>query len=527
MVATGEKTNGGANRTIALAPMNSGSLSIYERMDPLSAVKLLGAAIAKSGMFGVNGEKQGEILALECLVRKMPPLMLKETYHVIHNNLSMRAEKMLSNFNEGGGKHKIISRDGELASIEMTLGNEKQTFSLSWEEAKQEPFVYNGKESVVVELLTGDEKKRKGLKVKDKYATPRARSQMMWARVVSDGVRAMMPSAICGCYTPEEIGDFNDGGAVVPAQPGTVAADFSQGEVVDGEFQVTETGSESDDSATSGDEPTLADSAEVVAEVPANPEFCTAAQSSQINDLFAALGMNADQIAAALKKRGANNNRSLKFEAAAELITTLEGVKAKKLARAAADAAAAAEQAAADEQATVDATVGESRKSEGTAFNLAGPATQEQVEEAKKSLKELNQVDKGMFNRWVAHMRAKGLQIADLSAEDCQIMIVALQKKTLDRFFELSLEKWVEKNGGNNTVADKPKTADGLEVSDETRQWQMRDLDDDELLRPLIDQHGHSAVWDACETVNGCPPTWQLSGIQKTRVAEFFSGNKV
>lgn len=449
MVASGEKTNGGANRTIALAPMNGSSLSIYERMDPLAAVKFLGAAIAKSGMFGVNGEKQGEILALECLVRKMPPLMLKETYHVIHGNLSMRAEKMLSNFNEGGGKHKIISRDGELASIEMTLNGEKQTFSLSWEEAKQEPFVYSGKESAVVEMLLGDEKKRKGLKVKDKYATPRARSQMMWARVVSDGVRAMMPSAICGCYTPEEIGDFTDGGSAVPVQAGTVAADFSQGEVVDGEFQVTGTESESDDSATSGDEPTLADSAEA-AEVPPVEEFCTAAQSQTINDLFADLGMKDEQIAAALKKRGANNNRSLKFEAAAELIATLEGAKAKKLAKAAADAAAAAEQAAAVEQEAVDGAVGESRQREGSAFNLAGPATKEQCDEAKKSLKELNQVDPGMFNRWLAHMKSKGMQIADLSAADCQELIVGVQKKTLDRFFELSLEKWAAKAEANS-----------------------------------------------------------------------------
>jgi hypothetical protein len=450
------------------------ALAVYQRIaNPVDGIREMGKMICGSGLFGTTNPRQGDIIAWECMTRGATPLELAESYHMIQGKLSMKADRMVAGFNQGGGKHRIICRTPDCASVEMTFDGNTQVFTLTWEECSKEPFVYRGKEKEVVPLLL-DPKKHSKLVLKDKYSTPRARMQMLWARVISDAVRAMMPNANYGKYTPEEISDQldeereNAKHATKVNGSGTVAgSDISQGEVIDGDFTVVdgdedaEATSEPADVATSVDEPTLAD--EPVAKVVKAEEFCTAAQSQQINDLFAAVGMKAEQIAAALKKRGANNNRSLKFEAAAELIATLEGAKAKKLAKAAADAAAeqaAAEQAAAVEQEAVDGAVGESRQREGSAFNLAGPATKEQCDEAKKSLKELNQVDPGMFNRWLAHMKSKGLQIADLSAADCQELIVGVQKKTLDRFFELSLEKWVAKSEANS---DAPFEADSTE----------------------------------------------------------------
>jgi len=433
---------------------NALSLTMYERIaDPMASAKVFGDAIAGSGMFGEVKPKQGIILALECMARRMPPLMLAETYHLIGNKLSMKSEKMLANFNEAGGRHRIIARSGDLVSIELTYEGQKNVFSLSWEEAKQEPFVYDEKEGTAAAILAGNDEKRKAaLKIKKKYATPRARMQMMWARVISDGVNAVMPSARQGCYTPEEVSDYLEGeGGVVNESSGTVAAEVSQGEVIDGEFTVTDdsTGTVTDNSATSGDEPTLADAAEAAEEVttPLVEEFCTSAQSATIKELFATLGMNADQIANSLKKRGANNIRSLKFEAASELVGALSGALERKHLAAFEASRIAAEQA---EQATLDATVesatGGSRQTPGNeTTSQHGPATPEQVEEAKQVLKQLNQVDSAMFNRWKAHMDSHGMKIADLSAGECQTLLDGLKKKVLARFFDLSLQGWKAK----------------------------------------------------------------------------------
>jgi len=393
-------------------------LSVYDRIaDPMAAAKFMGAAISKSGMFGVAGEKQGEVLALECLVRRQPPLMLAETYHVIHGRLSMKADKMLANFNERGGKHKVVSRTSELAIVEMSCdGCEPQTFSLSWEQAQEEPFIYSGKESDVVAKLVAGERDK--LKIKDKYATPRARMQMLWARVISDGVRTMMPAANCGRYTPEEIDDDN---LPAPGQTQLVATETIDENTAEG--QVVE------DVAPEAEAPFEATEAPVESPAPEGSDdgFATAEQSKLLNNLYSQLALTPDQIAKALQKRGASANRSLKFEAAEELIRTLTNALANKQ--------LPAQQV---EQATEE-VAGELQRDTN---QPVGPATPEQVEQAKSLLKELAQTAPAQFNRYVAHMKANGLKAADLSYVDCQALINDLLTKNLAAFFDLSLQKW-------------------------------------------------------------------------------------
>lgn len=396
-------------------------LTIYERIaDPVQAVKFFGQAISKSGMFGVTGDKQGEVLAWECLVRRQAPLTLAETYHVIHGRLSMKADKMLANFNDAGGKHKIIDRNPDLAAVQLTMDGDTRTFSMSWVDAQSEPFIYNGKESDVVKLLLGSDSDRAKLKIKDKYSTPRARMQMLWARVISDGVRAIFPSANSGRYTPEEIDDDD----LPPVSPA------SRSQVVESEVVTeTETAAVADENAVEGQD------AEATQSQTSPDGFATGAQSVQLNDLYAALALSADQIEKALKKRGAANNRGLKFEAAAELLDTLTAALAKKQLTAAEVETAAAEVA------------GESRQNPDNVTNHpAGPATPEQIEQAKALLKELNQVSPAQFNRWKAHMDSKQLKIADLSTSECSVLLGDLQTKTLAAFFDLSLQGWKPKD---------------------------------------------------------------------------------
>jgi hypothetical protein len=48
----------------------------------------------------------------------------------------------------------------------------------------------------------------KGKELKTNWSTPIGRQDMLWARVVSRGVRKLAPGVVCGRYTPEEISDF-------------------------------------------------------------------------------------------------------------------------------------------------------------------------------------------------------------------------------------------------------------------------------------------------------------------------------
>lgn len=125
----------------------------------------------------------------------------------------MKADAMLAEFIMLGGKHEVLARDHEKASIKLTINKQTQTFTLTWEEAKKEPFVYEGKEADVVAAITAG--KTDALRLKPKYATPRSRTQMLWARVVSDGVRAMAPTVVAGYYAPEEIGGDEIEGEIV------------------------------------------------------------------------------------------------------------------------------------------------------------------------------------------------------------------------------------------------------------------------------------------------------------------------
>lgn len=184
-------------------------LSIYDKIsDAVVAVKSLGATIAESGIFKCRNHAQGEVLALECMVTRQPPLTLVKRNHFMFDQLVMRADAMVAEFQARGGKitNRIKSADKAAATL-IDVNGESMDFLLTWEDAQNEPFVYDCKESQAVAAIKAGLEKRSQLKLKDKYATPRSRSQMLWARLVSDAIRTIDPGVNQGQYAPEEIDD--------------------------------------------------------------------------------------------------------------------------------------------------------------------------------------------------------------------------------------------------------------------------------------------------------------------------------
>lgn len=178
-------------RASGLAPM-----TLYD-------LALVGKAFESSGMFGCKQEGQGLVLAMSCHMAGMTPIEFIETYHILDGKPTMRADTMLANLLKLGGKYEVIIRDASRACIKASFRDATTTVTLTWDDAKQEPFVYKGD----------------GKTLKTNWATPRARMQMLWARVTSDAVRTVCPLANKGCYTPEEIMDLrSDDSQPAPAE---------------------------------------------------------------------------------------------------------------------------------------------------------------------------------------------------------------------------------------------------------------------------------------------------------------------
>jgi hypothetical protein len=185
----------------------------------IEAIEKMGSWIVQSKFFGCDYPAQGHVIAMELFLTGMSPIEYQRRNKIVQGKPFKQYDSMLAEFHEKGGVSRLISKTPELASIELTYREVKQTFSLTWEEAQKESFVYHTdgsmKEAMVLDLLA----KGTPPKLKAKYATPRSRAIMMFARVVSDGIRSMCPEVNYGTYTPEEGLDFIDAESVVAVDP--------------------------------------------------------------------------------------------------------------------------------------------------------------------------------------------------------------------------------------------------------------------------------------------------------------------
>jgi hypothetical protein len=194
---TNAAVTGSRGTSLVASPQSHDSaapITLYDKVDNI--ITFLGGmsdSIFKSAVFKGAPAALCDVIALECMARKQTPLQLAQTFHVFDGKLSMRADAILAEFNRLGGEHVIVTRTAEKAAIELQWRKKKTLFELTWDDVKNEPFVYG----------------RDG-QIKVNWATPRSRMQLLWARVVSDGVRAVCPRVNSGRYTPEEIADFSD-----------------------------------------------------------------------------------------------------------------------------------------------------------------------------------------------------------------------------------------------------------------------------------------------------------------------------
>lgn len=172
----------------------------------MSDVEKIASAIAKSGMFGLKDPYGVLTLCLLAQAEGQHPAVVFRDYSVISGKPAKKAEAMLRDFINAGGKvewHKLDD-DGADATFSHPAG----TARISWdkERAKKAGLGSTG--------------------MYDKY--PR---QMYRARVISEGIRTVYPGATSGLYVPDEVAAFTPGGDAAPPNPQT-------GEVIEGDAVV-------------------------------------------------------------------------------------------------------------------------------------------------------------------------------------------------------------------------------------------------------------------------------------------------
>ena len=142
-------------------------------------------AFAMSNLFGFKNES--EAFSLMCIAQAngLHPAKAAERYHIIQGRPAMKADAMLSSFQESGGKVKWIKRTDTECKLWLShpQGGELE---VTW---------------------TIGRAQKAGLGGKDNWK--KFPAQMLAARCVSEGVRALFPACLSGMYTPEEVSDFS------------------------------------------------------------------------------------------------------------------------------------------------------------------------------------------------------------------------------------------------------------------------------------------------------------------------------
>ena len=144
---------------------------------------------------GVKSLPQAVTLMLYCQAKGMHPMEAMDEFHIVQGRMAMKSERMLAKFQSAGGKTAWDNPNDSRAALTLShpLGG---TYTAVWDIERA---------------------KRAGLTGKDNWKFfPGA---MLRARCISEGVRAVLPGALSGAYTPEELVDLpSDPAAAAPAE---------------------------------------------------------------------------------------------------------------------------------------------------------------------------------------------------------------------------------------------------------------------------------------------------------------------
>ena len=170
-VSNTRNTNGNGHASLALVP-----LSDMQQMAKIGV---------ESNFFGIKKPTEAMALMLIAQAEGKHPATVFSQYHVIQGRPALKADAMLARFQQAGGSVQWMERTDKACAA---------TFA----------HPQGGKCDI---RWTLDDAKRAGL-LSGKSNWTQYPRQMLSARVVSEGVRAVFPGVLGGFYTPEEVSQF-------------------------------------------------------------------------------------------------------------------------------------------------------------------------------------------------------------------------------------------------------------------------------------------------------------------------------
>lgn len=179
-------------------------------------------AIATSGMFGAKTEAQALSLMLLCQAEGLHPVLAVRRYHIIEGKPSMRADALQGEFEASGGA--ILWHERNDHEVSATFWKDRRHATAEAQERATHRYqrIKNGQSISDLARLdemtivrTFEDAKQKGLAMtlndnrqrvlkKNWEQSPR---QMLHARCLSEGVRAVRPGILAGIYVEDEAFD--------------------------------------------------------------------------------------------------------------------------------------------------------------------------------------------------------------------------------------------------------------------------------------------------------------------------------
>jgi hypothetical protein len=181
----------------ALVPVNTAPAMT------VSDVERVANAIAKGGLFGSKDPNAVLTLCLLAQAEGQHPAVVFRDYHVINGKPAKKAEAMLRDFINAGGKVEWHQLDDACADATFTHPSGSARISWNHERAQKAQ-------------IAGNQMYRK---------YPR---QMLRSRVISEGIRTVYPGATSGLYEADEVRTFEPTSDETPHNPQT-------GEVIEAE----------------------------------------------------------------------------------------------------------------------------------------------------------------------------------------------------------------------------------------------------------------------------------------------------
>ena len=164
--------------------MNQQVATTTAREFPIQEVERMALAIAGSGLFGIKTPDQAFALMLIAQAEGRHPATVAQDYDIIQGRPALKSQSALARFQAAGGRIQWTERGPTACAAEFSHP-QGGTLTIRWDMARAQ-----------AAQLTGKDNWRK------------FPDQMLSARVVAEGVRAVFPACLNGVYLAEEVQDF-------------------------------------------------------------------------------------------------------------------------------------------------------------------------------------------------------------------------------------------------------------------------------------------------------------------------------